>query len=108
MFYANSSKEAFRITSEGARRKETLDGDHQEAHTRIFTHALHASSTNDEIVISSLYPAVFQIVIAKSEDIPADLYMLTGAKNSSRIIDIKRVADAFFDGYCEKDTTDES
>ena len=34
--------------------------------------------------------------------------MLTGAKNSSRIIDMKRVADAFFDGYCEKDTIDES
>ena len=42
MFYASSSKEAFRITSEGARRKETLDGDHQEADTRIFIHALHA------------------------------------------------------------------
>ena len=61
MFYANSSKEAFRITSEGARRKETLDGDHQEAHTRIFTHALHASSTNDEIVISSPDTDVFMI-----------------------------------------------
>ena len=30
-FYVNSRKEAFRIISEGARREEALDGDHQEA-----------------------------------------------------------------------------
>ena len=34
--------------------------------------------------------------------------MLTGAKNSRRIIDIKRVADAFFDAYCEFHTIDKS
>ena len=34
--------------------------------------------------------------------------MLTGTKNSRRIIDIKRVADAFFDAYCETDTIDKS
>ena len=108
MFYVNSKKEAFRITSEGARRKEALDGDHQEADTRIFTHALHASSTNDKIVISSPDTDVFMIAIAKFEDIPTDLYMLTGTKNSRRIIDIKRVPDAFFDAYCEIDTIDKS
>ena len=107
-FYVNSRKEAFRITSEGARRKEALDGDHQEADARIFTHALHASSTNDKIVISSPDTDVFMIAIAKFEDIPADLYMLTGTKNSRRIIDIRRVADAFFDAYCEIDTIDKS
>ena len=72
--------------------------------TVTFTHALHASSTNDKIVISSPDTDVFMIAIAKFEDIPADLYMLTGTKNSRRIIDIKRVADAFFDAYCEIDT----
>ena len=40
-FYVNSRKEAFRITSEGARREEALDRYYQEADTRIFTHALH-------------------------------------------------------------------
>ena len=79
-FYVNSRKEAFRITSEGATREEALDGDHQEADTRILTHALHASSTNDKIVISSADTNVFMIAIAKFEDIPADLYMLTGTK----------------------------
>ena len=34
--------------------------------------------------------------------------MLTGTKNSRRIIDIKRVANAFFDAYCETDTIDKS
>ena len=33
---------------------------------------------------------------AKFENIPADLNMLAGTKNLRRIIDIKRVADAFF------------
>ena len=79
-FYVNSRKEAFRITSEGATREEALDGDHQEADIRILTHALHASSTNDKIVISSPDTDVFMIAIAKFEDIPADLYMLTGTK----------------------------
>ena len=62
--------EAFRITSEGARREEALDGDHQEADTRIFTHALHASSTNDKVVICSPDTYVLMIAIAKFEDIP--------------------------------------
>ena len=41
--------------------------------TVTFTHALHASSTNDKIVISSPDTDVFMIAIAKFEDIPADL-----------------------------------
>ena len=72
-FYVNSRKEAFRIVSEDARREVALDGDHQEANTRIFTHALRASSTNDNIVICSPDGDVFMIAIAKFEDIPADL-----------------------------------
>ena len=100
-FYVNSRKEAFRIISEDAKREVALDGDHQEANTRIFTHALRASSANDNIVICSPDGDVFMIAIAKFEDIPADLYMLTGTKVSRRIIDIKQVADAFFDSYCE-------
>ena len=96
-FYINSRKEAFRITTEDARREAALDGDHQEADTRIFARALHASLTNDKIVISSPDTDVFMIAIAKFEDIPADLSMLTGTKNSSGIIEIKRVANAFFD-----------
>ena len=48
------------------------------------------------------------IAITKFEDIPTDLYMLTRTKKSRRIIDIKRVADAFFDAYCEINTIDKS
>ena len=72
-FYINSRKEAFRITTEDARREAALDGDHQEADTKIFARALHASLTNDKIVISSPDTDVFMIAIAKFEDIPADL-----------------------------------
>ena len=105
-FYVNNRKEAFRITSEGASREEVLDGDHQEADTRIFTQVLHASSTNNKILISSPDTNVFMIAVAKFEDIPADRCMLTGTKNSTCILDKKRVAGAFFDVYCEIDTID--
>ena len=78
--YVNSRKETLRITYEDAKREEVLDGDHQEAGIILFTHALHASSTHDEIIIFLPNTDVFMIPIAKFEDIPADLHMLTWTK----------------------------
>ena len=65
----------------------------KKADTRLLLHAKHASQTYENIVISTPDTDVFMIALAKSLDINAELYILTGTKNARRIINITAVAE---------------
>ena len=74
-----------------------LISDQEQADTRMFLHAKYASSTFDKILISSPDTDVFVIALAKSIEINASLFMLTGVKSKRRIIDINAIADDLYE-----------
>ena len=69
-----------------------LQSNHQEADTRLFLHAKHASEDHEKVVIVSPNTDVFLIALSKSPLIQSHLYFLTGIGKHIRIIDIDAVA----------------
>ena len=75
---------------------EELTSNHEEADTRMVLHAKHASQTSQQVLISSPDTDVFVICLGMQHLINANMFFLTGVKNSRRIIDITAVADSVF------------
>ena len=68
-----------------------LDSNHEEADTRIILHTQHANQHFQRILISSPNTDVFINCISFQRIVDANLYFLTGVRNSRRIIDIRDV-----------------
>ena len=63
---------------------------------RMLLHAKHASANYSKILISSPDTDVFIICLSVHMAITANLFFLTGVKNSRRIITVTKVAEYIF------------
>ena len=89
--FVTDGVKAFNIKDETVMEIPELESNHEEADTRMLLHAQHASQQHRKIMISSPDTDVFVICLSFKSNIIADLYFLTGVKNSRRIIDISAV-----------------
>ena len=90
--YVTCGQDVTLITNSIFLLQHDLASDQEEADTRMFVHAHHATSSFNKVMISSPDTDVFVIALAKSLEIDANLFMLTGVKSKRRIIDINAVA----------------
>ena len=74
------------------RKVDALACDHEEADTRLFLHAAHASQSHDTIMIKSPDTDVAIIFIALSSKLKGNHIFLTGTKNKERLLDISKIA----------------
>ena len=91
--YVTSGQNAFQLNSTEWSCADELYCDHQEADTRMFLHAKHASQTCSNIVLYTPDTDVFIMALSNVSEIEAHMYMLTGVKNARRIIDVNAVSD---------------
>ena len=89
--YVTCGEEVTKLSNNRFSSQPDMRSNQEEADTRMLLHADFASSSIDKILISSSDTDVFVMSLAKSEEIDASLFMLTGAKSKHRIIDINAV-----------------
>lgn len=78
-----------------------LESDHEEADTRLFLHAKHASADCPTVVIKSPDTDVAIIALNLQDSIDCDLYFWTGTKNKRRILDVKKMCEQLGSGLCK-------
>ena len=88
--------EVIKLSSTAITTIKELNSNHEETDTRMVSHANHASSDSNPIVIASPDTDVFVICLAFQHIINSDIFFLTGVKNSRRTIDISAVAENIF------------
>lgn len=69
-----------------------LQCDHEEADSRLFLHALHASQDHRNILLKSPDTDVFVIALYLNWFLPSSLYLETGSQNANRTLSIHAVA----------------
>ena len=79
---------------------DELKCDHEEADTRMLTHALHASLLCNNIVIKSPDTDVFLIALNASLEINANLFFETGVGNGRRIIPLNLIKQCIGYQWC--------
>ena len=79
---------------------EELRCDHEEADTRMITHAGHACQDHSTIVIKSPDTDVFFIALNACLEIDANLLFETGVGNRKRIISLDKIRQHFGDQWC--------
>ena len=94
-FFVTNKQKVYQINGKAFVEKIDLHSNHEEADTRMILHAQHAASLYEKVLIASPDTDVFVILIALHTFIDANIYFLTGAQNSKRIIDVNKVADQF-------------
>ena len=78
--YATVGDQAILFSSGGFVYVPELETNQEEADTRILLHSKHASLECENVIIHSPDTDVFFIAVAKSNDIPANLFFQTGKK----------------------------
>ena len=92
-FYVTNRADVFKINETEICQELELQSNHEEADTRMLFHAEHASTNYSKILISSPDTDVFIICLSVHMAITANLFFLTGVKNSRRIINVTNVAE---------------
>ena len=87
-FYVTDASSVYKTNEEGVCQQEELQSNLEEADTRMLLHAQHASLNYSKILISSPDTDVFVICLSVHLLISANLFSLTGVKNSRRIINV--------------------
>ena len=95
-FYVTNRADVFKINETETSKELELQNNHEEADTRILFHAKHASANYSKILISSPGTDVFFICLSIHMTITANLFFLTGVKNSRRITTVTKVAEYIF------------
>ena len=91
--FVTDGESVFNLSENSCSLVEELTSNHEEADTRMVLHAKHASESSSKILISSPDTDVFVICLGMQHIINANLFFLTGVKNSRRIIDITTVSE---------------
>ena len=92
-FYVTNRADVFKINETEICQELELQSNHEEADTRMLFHAKHASANYSKILISSPGTDVFIVCLSVHMAITANLFFLTGVKNSRRIINVTNVAE---------------
>ena len=77
-----------------------LESDHEEADTRLISHAHHASTNYNKIIIKSPDTIVFIIALGSLGAINSDLYFATGTQNKKRIIHVNKISEYWGSPVC--------
>ena len=80
--FVTDGEKALKINEDTVIAIPELEGIHEEADTRVMLHAQHASQHFQKILISSPDTDVFIIFLSFQPVINANLYFLTGVRNS--------------------------
>ena len=67
--------------------------DHEEADTRLISHAYQASSSYENIIIRSPDTDVFIISMHATGQMNSHIFFATGTQNKKRIIDVNKVVE---------------
>lgn len=106
-FYVTNGNSVCKINEEEICQVEQLHSNHEEADTRMLLHVQHASLEYPKVLIASPDTDVFVICLSVHLSISANLFFLTGVKNSRRIIDVTRVANHLFESLKNCDVSKE-
>ena len=79
----------------------SLKCDHEEADTRMYLHAKHASQFYDAVIIKSPDTDVAIIGLGTLKQLDAEVFFCTGVKNRSRIINLNSVANCVGSAVCD-------
>ena len=79
---------------------QELQCDHEEADTRMFLHALHASRNHENIVIKSLDTDVFVTALYLKWFLASSLLLETGTRDTHRNLSIDAIAIAIGRDVC--------
>ena len=74
--------------------------DHEEADTRMFVHANHASQFYRNIIIKSLDTDVFAIALNVCSESQADMFFETGIGTAQRMISLATIRDSIGYQWC--------
>ena len=93
IFFFNNTIETYKVTSSLVEIVEDLQSNQEEADTRMLLHAQHASSTHEEVVLSTPDTDVFIIALSKLHKINAKLFMLTDFGEKRRLINLNELGE---------------
>ena len=79
-----------------------LQSTQEEADTRLFLHALHAAITGSKaVIVTSEDTDVMLLCLAFQKDIPCHIYQKCGIQNSTRFVQISKLAWSLGDSICD-------
>ena len=100
--YATYLDKCFCLRANGWTEEEALATQQEEADTRLFLHANHASQDgHDNILLVSDDTDVFIIALAMAEKIKSRLYMKAGTQHRTTYSDITTIASTTGDDLCQ-------
>lgn len=80
---------------------QELESDHEEADTRLLLHARHATDElYDTVIIRSPDTDVAVIALSLLSRLDSNVYFLTGIRNRTRVIDLKKLANDLSPSIC--------
>ena len=99
--YANAGDTCYRITAEGSEEVPTLKSRQEEADGRLLLHASHAANEGfNSVLVCSEDTDVFFMSFAFSNEIGASLFMKSGTRTRTMVIDITKVASSLGPEVC--------
>ena len=102
LLYANAGDTCYRITMEGSEEVPTLKSQQEEADGRLLLHASHAANEGfNSVLICSEDTDVFIMSLAFSTEIGASLFMKSGTRMRTEVVDITKVAASLGPEVCK-------
>ena len=102
VLYANVGDTCYKITSEGSEEVGTLQCQQEEADGRLLLHASHAANDGyNSVLVCSEDTDVFIMSLAFSSEIGASLFMKSGTRARTKVIDITKVAASLGSEVCK-------
>ena len=100
--YVTCDETCFKMTADEWVEVAELQSTQEEADTRLLSHALHAARTGSKVVIvTSEYTNVRLLCLAFQKDIPCSIYQKCGTQNSTRFVEIIKLAWSLGDSICD-------
>ena len=99
-FYVTCDEKCFQLSNEGMFEVPELESTQEEADTRMMLHVIHATNQLiSNIVIHTPDTDVVVIALSVSETVSSSLYIKTGTKNRTRIINLNDVKSSLATRY---------
>lgn len=102
VLYVTCEELCYKLTKEDFEEVDALKTSQEEADTRLFLHATHASENGyRSIVISSEDTDVMILCLGYSMNISCPMYQKCGTANRTRYIDISKLGNSLGDNVCQ-------
>ena len=102
VLYANVDDTCYRITSEGSEEVPALQCQQEEANERLLLHTTHAANEGyNSVLVCSEDTDVFILSLAFSNEIGASLFLKSGSRKRTKVVDITKVAASLGSKVCK-------